>query len=433
MPVLLNPPSSAASRLPQEILVVIFRELSLTMYEWAFSYASEYPTFSHNKNIVTEPDPSQSALAYAILTCRTWRSIATDVLYARPFLISFQRIRLFRRTLVRSPALTSLIRQVYVLDQGPLRPPSQHLPLNWKTVQRAKRSARAELLATLAECRSVECLYLTNRDRESDSILPLDPIFVQQSAIGTRLRSLSLYGTALPFLPNEHDFLPDAISLPVLETLCFREVHFKPDYNLPALPKLHTLQIAQSTRLKHVSPLQIDIQRFPSLRSLGLYENYFHCTVLPECLRQLRRLHVFGYTEWSSFLTWNPQSNMTSMRHLVFGLHHTNLDALSAIELPKTLRAVTFLLPSQAMPPESPIANTKIKSEVLEDIGSPLKAMTEGCELKSIEVIRREFSSGETFDCDVALEKARVICEKRGIPFRVEGGEYKSLGDHCRY
>ena len=429
------PQTSPIHRLPQEILLAIFHELSSSMYHQALSYITRCPAIWFKRNIVTEPDPYQLALANMVLTCKTWCSIGMEPLYTTVFLISHERIMLFRRTLRRKPALASLVKHLYVLDPGPLPDhdsdgqPTRIPYAKRRALEKAKKSARIELLAILAECGCVDSLFLSNRDIASPVFLPLDQVFIQQSWIASHLRTLTLYGSILPGSFKPH-FLPDDISLPVLETLCLREAHFRPDYRLPAFPKLRTLQIAQSTRLSALSPLVIDPEQLPSLRMLGLYENYFACEIHPDSLRRFQRLHILlGYGEGGIFPTWGPESRLDHVQHLVFGLYKITPGVFQILKSPPCLETITFVLTFQVKHSEVPQTTPNIFLNVLDDINRYMVGATMGCKrFRSIEIIQKPSETAEFSDYNLALEETRAVCKARGIAFIVrEYGEYLSV------
>lgn len=282
-------------RLPPEILILVFECFLTNRYSSGFSFVYYSPAFNYNLNVVTTVDAQQLDLLHVTKVCRDWYIIGVTMLYSRVFLISQDRVQSFARTVTSSAHLANCVREVFVLNQELIQP----IRGTWFTELRQRKSrdratlSRESLMASLRCCSSLRSFVITNRDRIEPIILPIDTAFVQNSSIGMNLRKLMFYGSGATFLaPPVPPFLPSDILLPMLEILIFREVYVYDGYQLPYLPRLHTLKIAQSYQAEFGSSLYLDHERLPSLTRAEFYENSFGIYPDAAIYEQLIQLHV---------------------------------------------------------------------------------------------------------------------------------------------
>ncbi|CAL1708047.1 unnamed protein product [Somion occarium] len=260
-------PLSAASRLPQELVLQIFEH-----YMHTLPMLPEAPHFSYvgpMKEVISPGEsafwqyhhllPDQlnhskcstkealSSLHTVILVSRSWYLAGTEYLYRHPILLSYRHIRAFSRVLSKYPNVR-LARHISVFFQH-----------DWK-------HKPEYLLSILNNLESLESLVVFH-DGHQAQYCPINPQFSCTHDFFSRLRKLTLcggyyssYGIKLPF-PN-------------LEHLCLKDVSLLGDAFFECeLPRLHTLQLVGVVYRDAHSTFKA-ISLLPSLRVLELYLVY---------------------------------------------------------------------------------------------------------------------------------------------------------------
>jgi len=247
--------------LPQEIILLILQML----VDPGVEFGKEF-------DAVTSAGHRQTHLLPAMRVSRSWYEAGIDLLYSQPRLVSMRRVELFAQTIKHRPDLGRLVRELYVFHQSSRHPHYRSSIRHLLEGTRKRKLVRSKLITILQQCPSLGYLVISSEDQIYPYILPFDETFVSKSGIQSHLRRLTISGSVRT--DNQHHyrshFLPPDVSLPSLEILSLRNIHFPPQYHFPILPKLHTLQIA---RCWHTNQPPIKSRTFPSLRVLESYMN----------------------------------------------------------------------------------------------------------------------------------------------------------------
>lgn len=416
-----NPPRqlSPGDRLPYEIVLSILEHFyfSSDLYRQAFPYLTECPAFVYNRNIVDQPDPAQITLAGTLRVSRVWCLSGTALLYARPFLISFERVRQFARTIRDSPFLAPLVKELFVLNQrkaGAQKSFARAIKARGTAI-----SVRSELISVLGSLCSLKELTVSTREGGAETILPLDTTFFNHESIGNSLRRLVIYGTP-DSSPSHGHCISSSVNLPNLEVLCLREVFFQTRHQFPFLPRLQILQIAQCSHAYDPLSKTIPYSLFPCLTTLELYQNYSIIEPDAECFRKLSRLHLVGHHEFGYSDKWQYKPPMDNVKYLVLG-HYFAPGKLVTIKLPRRLETLVFLLKfpvDYSRPP-------KIQTIMVRDLYLSLDTLFKKCErLRRVVVVGSLLSGGDTSELASILEMIDDFCTSRGITFRARTGMY---------
>lgn len=302
-------------RLPQEIHYLILDSLVLSRYPHGQQYVTNFPAFSYNENVVAAIDSSQIDLLAVIKSCRLFRKVGTAVLYSQPYLITYRQIQRFYKTVNRFEHLRGLVKRVVVLIQ---ELDSIYFPLGDAEAARVRNryNPRDNLVRIFSLCSNADSFTLSTRYHSNTIILPMDTTFFAPSALGIRLRSLTLYGSTSSIFSHDRPFLDEDVHLPVLEFLCLREVYLMSTVSLPVLPRLRTLIIAQSNNSPYNTPFTISSTSYPNLETLELYGNFFSLDFDNVGLRKLKTFCHSGYRDAVQVARWLNTSELDRLHHL---------------------------------------------------------------------------------------------------------------------
>ena len=409
--------------LPPELILTVFRWLSQTIYPLAFTYTPRFPAFFFNGNVVSEPDIGQVTLANVGLVCRAWCSLGQKVLYARPFLVSHQRLRLFARTLADAPQLATYVQQLFVLNQESSTSPNWAISLLPPTQVDSEPSLRQDIISCLQSCSLVTTIVFSMRYQMFHSILPFDQALIDASFISSRLRKLTIYGATFPTFAGDPHFLSPDILLPNLEVLCLRELSSLSQHDLPVFPRLHTLQIVECFKGSgDRSEPWVTAATVPSLRTLELYGNYSPFLLDERCLHGLQTLHFVGplKANQSGFSHWGNPKFMTQLSHLTFGQDFIPEPSFLSY-LPPTVETLTFLIDNHAYsqvvhPPSLPPCDL---SGAYKCIVSNFGRKTR---LRKMAIIWEPVPDGNTAEIDARMDKLRALCEAQKVVLEVRSG-----------
>lgn len=408
---------SAGDRLPCEVVLIIFEYFFFDQpyYRHAFTYRSTSPAFYYGENVVSRPDPLQAALVGLLQVSKTWCLAGTSLLYANPYIISIERVRQFARTLRSAPYLAPLVKTLFVLNQG-----AADRNKSWEQSLSSRKLAvlaRVELFSALVSCTSLRELTITTREGGPVTILPLEPAILPVDSIGQNLRKLTIYGSPDSSPSTGSGLMSSDVSLPNLELLCFREVHFLPTHQFPSLPSLQTLQIAQSSH-SCAEPKLIPYSLFPSLTTLELYQNFSDIVPDDECFRNLHRLHLVGHNEFGLGSTWQYRAPMENIKYLALG-HYFVPGKLLTIRMPRRLETLVFLLnfPVSFRSPHT------IDTGMMRDLHASLENTFKRCsKLKRLVIMGSLGANADDSDLSSVLSDIDDFCTIRGVTFLMSSG-----------
>ena len=116
--------------LPAEIIDKIINDLVSQAYVEAFAFVYNCPKFVPVPD-VTRLREAQANLSTAVRVSRAWYFVATQWLYARPFLPTTQSIRSFERTITTKSDLAHFVKNMVVQDEGKHPPPRFKRQAHW--------------------------------------------------------------------------------------------------------------------------------------------------------------------------------------------------------------------------------------------------------------------------------------------------------------
>ncbi len=111
--------------LPAEIISKILNDLLTPAYTNAFAFVYNCPKFVPVPD-VTCLSGAQSILRTVVRVSRSWYFVGTELLYARPFLLTTQSIRSFERTITSKADLAHFVKSLVVQDEGAYPSSSLH-------------------------------------------------------------------------------------------------------------------------------------------------------------------------------------------------------------------------------------------------------------------------------------------------------------------
>lgn len=420
---------SAAQRLPQELIIQVLGHLVPSVHTAAYSLPLDCSNFTESlaSSAAREVERSQRYLHWASQVCRNWHAVASELLYATPFLTTTRRMELFMRTLTEVPSLTRFVQDVY----APLSNKGRATDLfGWLWGRRSTRTQRDELISLLGRCPVIEALTLRHSVKKSlASITPIDDI-VLSSHINESLKRLTIHGSSfearwhpqfciMPVLNN--------LTLPNLEVLCLRGIYILPTFQLPALPALHTLQLVENYYFPTSGPRGplFSQETMPNLRTVEIFRNHFPAAEAPvfdaACFARLDCLHFVEDERCLEVTRWaDPDS---SVRHLALGfLHARDHVDLVCWRFPAALESLTLLLRERALPPIE--AATALRDDGLEILDGVLHCMQlnleEATAFKTLSVLA-QFPGARDTAARLARERTvddiRTLCAEHGVTF----------------
>lgn len=344
---------SHAARLPTEILLLVFRSLSPSVYGEVFTFFVN-PTFwvlgSSNDAVHFFRN-----LTSVCLVCRFWYGPGVDLLYSQPILASPNKLQQFLGTVKKSKFLASLVKDLIAIDQG--TEPLQRTPqTRWQSLARhflsrpihPSRTIHSYLFCVLQCCESIQGLTIAGHwcdAGESSNRLHTRHNSLQFSQLPPHLRKLVLLQCLHHSPPDVPPFFNTDMAFSLLETLQLREVEIFP-HQFPFLPHLHTLQLAQChCENDPAKKLFISQDVFPSLTSFESYANYFVVSIDEKVFRRLLRYcstaipFSHGLAPWQPFeLNVHAHDRPLPLQHLAMGTFSDQC----VIALPHALRDQTL-------------------------------------------------------------------------------------------
>lgn len=321
--------------------------------------------FATSNNLQLERYPNtekQRLLCSLALVGRSWNSVATELLYAEPFLTTPRQIHLLCRTLRGSSSLRRAILSITVVDARNVdhicqpysttkytnpdtQPPSNHIGKRLTRYLKSrdiKQQVQAiEALLNMGNVNSLSSVFLSITRQSQYDEQSRASLFVPALPLASQLRHVTIHDGTSSTVSN--------LCLPNLETLCLRCFVFDQQKSIPIFPRLHTLQIVYSFFwVQFISFFSSG--RIPSLRTLEFYHCKHHSGRSP--LRdtsqypQLERLHFVGQAELTNAFELMKGSELSGIRQLVLGLR--DLGPLApyfyAWRMPPTLECLTILV-----------------------------------------------------------------------------------------
>lgn len=371
-----SPPRNSAVRsrmgqIPVEIILYILQHFVESVQPEAHVFVYRRPAFVQAPALQLQLRDVQRTLLNVALTCRNMYGVGTEFLYARPFLPTPKHIRLFQRTLTQVPELALLVKEIAVLDVIEVVEGKQGLarlnPINILTpgTRTSEISpSQSELIPVLGRCTAVETLTI-NVERSVSLIYDLDKIFtappvatVPSSSSLARVpgtSSFSFSNRLRRLVMNGCEFytsfsMTNQISLPALEVLCLRGLYIRSPFELPHLPRLHTLQIAHVYRSQGVFKKITDPSILPALRTLELFQNHDmgleFSRDLAALFPDLERVHIVGsHYEYPVFNSWVSPSRFDTIRHLAVGvLFTTSANLMCGWRVPQMLESLALVI-----------------------------------------------------------------------------------------
>ncbi|KAI0785132.1 hypothetical protein C8Q75DRAFT_328913 [Abortiporus biennis] len=248
--------------LPPEILRIILLHLgdevkfcgkSLLARRWSHVV----PSFT--KKEISNVCAARSSLCNATLVCKTWCSVATEILYSRVALLNVAQIRLFRRTLSLDPFLAKSVKKLHIGDNkahGTKVGGFNMFGLESVVGHRIKE----DIIFIIDSCgQSLHTLSLDITKSLGNS--PLDTSVFKHGDMALRsLRTLTLHSlNAPPFIAR--------LCMPKVEVLGLQGIDLPDSNYLPYLPSLHTLRTAMGS----LNPNVLSQRKFPTLRTLKTF------------------------------------------------------------------------------------------------------------------------------------------------------------------
>ncbi|TCD71776.1 hypothetical protein EIP91_003119 [Steccherinum ochraceum] len=346
-------------RLPNELIYSVLGFLVTSLYSHALAFRAGWTPFGFH-NSIEQSDDGEQALVAAIQVCRVWRDIGTPFLYARPYLTSQRRLRLFSLILEQYPDLGRFVKEVAFMEQSGQPPleretqaPFASNPNDLANIALTARASRTYLIRALRQCPNLRSLIITNEFENYTSVYPIDNFFLETSLAKNSLQSLVLYGSMFPRNPHFHPFLPASTILPNLRVLCLRSVYIPLDYTWPFLPHLHTLQLVENNVLEATTQFitlhglprgEITAACFPSLHTLETYHNLIDFRPDEPLLRQLEHYHSTHSPSAATIMKEVVSPHANTIRHLAMHIVARKDAVFSDWFLPEGLETVTVFM-----------------------------------------------------------------------------------------
>ncbi|KAF7793731.1 hypothetical protein EIP86_004847 [Pleurotus ostreatoroseus] len=420
-------PPSAAQQLPHELILQILGHLVPSVHTAAYRLPLEASNFTETLacSAAREVERSQRYLHWASQVCRSWHDVASELLYASPFLTTTRRMELFIRTVSEVPDLTRFIKDVY----APLTHHGKVCNLfGWLWGRRSAKAQREELASLLARCPSIEALTVRHSVKKSlASITPVDDV-VCTSEINDKLKRLTVHGSSFEARWHpQFSIMPALSALPNLEVLCLRGIYILPTFQLPALPNLHTLQLVENYYFPAAGPRGplFSQATMPKLRTVEIFRNHFaEATYGPvfdtSCFSQLECLHFVEDEHCLEVTRWADADS--KVRHLALGfLHARDHVELVCWRFPDALESLTLLLRERDVPDSEAALGGDNSLEILDGVLHCIKLnIEEASSFKKLSVLAKFPGARNTKQ---RLERERVVddirqaCLEKGVEF----------------
>lgn len=283
---------------------------------------------------------------------RIWRIATLPILYRSVVLVSLHQAQLFARTLESTPEFSRMVKEMVIMIT-PQPQPSRRFKLPTRSrnptlvVLFGDSCPDYPLITSIVKsCRSLESVHvrLPHRVLASPSFGVFTP-----SIERLRLSKLVIHGHVM-----FDTIAPEKFSdFPCLEILCLHQAKIGVRFMFPCLPRLHTLQLINTTIWCMHLPLSPAFQilmpdRLPSLRSM-----HFHGTIMIDGSFRAQVNHYFPrltnisaseLCDVSGFSILSKSSALSSLEHLAIGRMDRFNHPLSSWHLPPSLRSLTILL-----------------------------------------------------------------------------------------
>ena len=430
--------------LPQELILQVLLYLVPSVHTAAYRLPLENSN-SAASSATREVERSQRYLHWASQVCRDWHAVASELLYATPFLTTTRRVELFTRTLIEVPELTRFVKDVYVPLSNAGNVSSA---LGWILGRKSAHVQQELLVKLLTCCPTMEALSLRHSVQKSLAcITPIDCI-IRCAGIANNLKRLTVHGSSFEarwhpqfcIVPNS---LAD-LSLPRLEVLCLRGIYILPTFKLPPLPKLHTLQLVENYYFPTTGPRDplFSQKNMPELRMVEIFRNHFpeesHGPVFDvSCFTQLESLHFLQDEHCLEVTRWADADSQ--VRHLALGfLQARDHVDLACWRFPDALESLTLLLRDRegGRADRGAIFGRDNGADVLDGVLRCLELNLQETTFRKLSVLAK-FPGARDADARLARERAvddiRLLCTERGVEFNYNlDGEFSMLHTTAR-
>ncbi|KAJ3492000.1 hypothetical protein NLI96_g300 [Meripilus lineatus] len=412
-----------AQHIPHELLIIIIGHLATPYYLAAFSVGGLLARYYRNTYTMSRLNDARKDLLATVRVCQSWNIAGTEVLYARPFLLSPKQVQLFSWALKENPTLGVLVKKVFVLQPEK----SKVARLVSQVARTIPDPTQPGFASSLVACTSLESLTFTcyPGPKRSPVFQPWDSKFINISRIGGHLRELAIYGPANSAGGPPIEILSSELTFPSLEVLVMKAVTLKSDHQFPYFPKLHFLRIAMLHRVHDPQAqaagerfkLGFPISHFPSLKSLTLHHTGALLSIEEEVLRNLDELKLCGTSEREGYHTWATSTSLDSLKHLEFHLNEVGPGRFIVTQYPRRLHTLSLEI-TFARGREMKV----IKAHVLEDFQRTFLSAIKPCrQLVQLAIKCHSTRTEDTSEYDAVMEKIRKDCEEREIELVEKG------------
>ncbi|PSR71251.1 hypothetical protein PHLCEN_2v12905 [Hermanssonia centrifuga] len=342
-------------------------------------------------------------------------------------------MELFMRTVADVPSLTRFIKDVY----APISKSGKYSDMfGWIWGHPSSKVQRQELISLLSTSPSLEAITIRHLvPKNAVSVTPIDSI-ISSSATSNCIKRLTLHGSSFEARPHpQFCIMPILdVQLPNLEVLCLRGMYIMPTFQLPSLPRLHTLQLVENYYFPSGGPRPplFTPESLPNLRVVEVFRNHFPGEAYGhlvsgssfeklECLHFLENKRCLEVTRW--------MSADSEIKHLAIGF----LSAIDRVHLvcwrfPDALESLTLLLcdPSSCSPKLEPWTARRQGQvrddgvEILQGVFRCLKLNKQSKAFKKL-VLLAKFPGAEDVAVRLAREHAvrdiRILCASQEVEF----------------
>lgn len=276
--------------------------------------------------------------------------MATEFLYSHPVLRT-PNLQAFKQTIESSPDLANQVKALTFVDTlDKPNPDSYKWLTSWiptrpvdanQKEQEHIDAMKALISRILYQCDALQTLSLTLRNTYSFSgnKVPLE----NHHWITTRLRSLTVFGNTLEAMLTNFAF-------PQLEVLCVQNYSFSTHFQMPPMPRVHTLRLHQPMcgweRRRRFESADL-VKIFPNLRSFEINKDpTFGSSVdnaLFTGLENLDQLVYIENTELRKF-DWSTCSALKTVKHLTLGAIGYSEDCFTSWNIPSSVEDLVIFV-----------------------------------------------------------------------------------------
>lgn len=428
-----GPEAKPGVYLPPEIVLEILQNLASEIVLRARSFLEDLPYRTSDFDLLPTTSKRGAgfyALGNALLTCRAWHSVGTELLYSQPLLIYPEHIRLFRRTIDESPSLACLVKNLAIVGSpgSPLWPKKGSSRKERKELENIK----GNIVQILNKCPSLQDLSanISNPYDYTTSHFPLETRRISHT------RKLSVYGVSLKSIAHLTDFEN-------LEVICAYSPQIPYTFRFPPLPRVHTLQLYQPM-LESAFEFDTLDQTFPSLTTLEIYRDtmspvtsgMFDPSIFAY-LPTLRNLNYIETPEIHDFDVWKECPTMEYIEEMVVGVIGKDWsESIGNWKFPKSLERLTLFVtidttcPSRASSsstPESKGAKESALDQILQclrhnlrvDLDQQRSYALNRLVISAANPSSSIFKSGLPEHVRVVMDQIKELCLLRDVEFEL--------------